>query len=55
MLSSQRVAVQTQVFQAALARDGAVRAPFLDEACAGDRALRADADVDQNRGRVISR
>jgi Tol biopolymer transport system component/predicted Ser/Thr protein kinase len=35
----------TEVFHAALAREAAARGPLLDEACAGDLALRAEVDA----------
>jgi len=35
----------TGVFHAAVARDTAARAAYLDEACAGDASLRADVDA----------
>jgi serine/threonine-protein kinase len=35
----------TGVFHAALARDTAARGPFLDEACAGDAALRGEVEA----------
>ena len=35
----------TEVFHAARARDASARAAYLDEACAGDRALRAEVDA----------
>jgi eukaryotic-like serine/threonine-protein kinase len=35
----------TEVFHAALARDAAERGPLLDEACAGDLALRVEVDA----------
>ena len=35
----------TEVFHAALAREAAARGPLLDEACAGDVALRAEVDA----------
>ena len=35
----------TEVFRAALARDGAARAAFIEEACAGDVSLRAEVDA----------
>ena len=35
----------TEVFHAALARDGSARASYLDQACAGDRPLREEIDA----------
>ena len=35
----------TEVFHAALTRDAAARASYLDQACAGDRALREEVDA----------
>ena len=35
----------TGVFHTALARDGASRGPFLEKACAGDNALRAEVEA----------
>src|SRR5688572_7845659 len=35
----------TDVFHAALGRDGALRGPFLDEACADDRSMRAEVEA----------
>ena len=35
----------TEVFHAALARDASARASYLDQACAGDRALRDEVDA----------
>jgi len=35
----------TEVFHAARARDAAARVPYLDEACAGDRALRDEVNA----------
>jgi hypothetical protein len=35
----------TELFHAARARDAAVRAEYLDDACGGDRALRDEVDV----------
>jgi eukaryotic-like serine/threonine-protein kinase len=35
----------TEVFQAALARTESARAPYLDQVCAGDAALRAEVDA----------
>jgi eukaryotic-like serine/threonine-protein kinase len=35
----------SEVFYAAQSRDAAARAPYLEQACAGDRALRAEVDA----------
>jgi hypothetical protein len=35
----------TEVFHAARSRDTAARAPYLDDACAGDRALRDEVNA----------
>ena len=35
----------TEVFHAARSRDAAARAQYLDDACAGDRALRDEVDA----------
>ena len=35
----------TEVFHAARSRDAAVRASYLEHACAGDGALRAEVDA----------
>ena len=35
----------TEVFHAALARDASSRAPYLEQACAGDGALRDEVDA----------
>ena len=35
----------TEVFHAARSRDAAARAEYLDDACAGDRALRDEVDA----------
>jgi eukaryotic-like serine/threonine-protein kinase len=35
----------TEVFHAALTRTGSARAPYLDQVCAGDPALRAEVDA----------
>jgi hypothetical protein len=35
----------SEVFHAARSRDAAARAPYLEQACVGDRALRAEVDA----------
>ena len=35
----------TEVFHAALTRTGSARAPYLDQVCAGDPALRAEVEA----------
>lgn len=43
-MTSERWEKIKDIFEAALEREGSVRAAFLDEACAGDAALRAEVE-----------
>jgi serine/threonine protein kinase len=45
MTTPERWRQVTEVFHAALSRDASARATYLEDACAGDRALRAEVDA----------